>query len=53
MVHLVKVNYKYEKRQKEIEKKRKKEQKIIEKQQRKEVPSTETPPAEAPQTPSE
>jgi len=36
---LAKVNYQYEKRQKELEKKRKKEQKEREKQKRKNVPS--------------
>jgi len=39
---LAKVNYQYEKRQKELEKKRKKEQKEREKQKRKNNPSQET-----------
>lgn len=34
---MVKVNYKHEKRQKELEKKKKKEQKIKKKQEKKEV----------------
>jgi hypothetical protein len=55
---LAKVNYQYEKRQKELEKKRKKEQKEREKQKRKINPaqdavatqgSQETPPAQAPE----
>jgi len=40
---LAKVNYQYEKRQKELEKKRKKEQKELEKQKRKNNPAQETP----------
>jgi hypothetical protein len=55
---LAKVNYQYEKRQKELEKKRKKEQKEREKQKRKNVPSQdvtatpatqETPPSQPPE----
>jgi len=55
---LAKVNYQYEKRQKELEKKRKKEQKEREKQKRKINPAQdavatqgpqETPPAQAPE----
>jgi hypothetical protein len=55
---LAKVNYQYEKRQKELEKKRKKEQKEREKQKRKNIPSQEvaatpetqqTPPPQPPE----
>jgi len=55
---LAKVNYQYEKRQKELEKKRKKEQKEKEKLKRKNNPSQEaaipqesqaTPPVQAPE----
>jgi len=55
---LAKVNYQYEKRQKELEKKRKKEQKEREKQKKKNVPSQdavttqepqETPPPQSPE----
>lgn len=42
-VTLVKVNYKHEKRQKELEKKKKKEQKIKKKQTKKEIQAVETP----------
>ncbi len=40
---LVKVNYKHEKRQKELEKKKKKEQKIKRKQEKKEIQPQENP----------
>jgi hypothetical protein len=40
---LVKVNYKHEKRQKELDKKKKKEEKIRRKQERKNTPSMESP----------
>ena len=55
---MAKVNYQYEKRQKELEKKRKKEQKEREKQKRKNVPAQDvvttqetqaTPPTQAPE----
>jgi len=55
---LAKVNYQYEKRQKELEKKRKKEQKEREKQKRKNNPAQDvvttqgsqaTPPLQAPE----
>jgi len=40
---LVKINYKHEKRQKELEKKRKKEEKIKRKQERKNLQPLESP----------
>jgi hypothetical protein len=46
---LAKVNYQYEKRQKELEKKRKKEQKEKLKQVKKNIQPQETPPAQRPE----
>lgn len=45
-VKLVKINYQYEKRQKELEKKKKKEQKLRRKEVKKNTPQVEETPAQ-------